>query len=643
MCAITLVSLTLVFFLNRRPHNPEADGKYNWAFARSIVYDQDLNFTNDYVVCGDPWGHVARQYVKGRPDNPYYLGPSLLWVPLLTVARVVIPIPPRASPGYAAGCGRPHTSFVFFFAGPALATWLLYLCYLTSRRFTGDGPAAAACLLVGLGGSMSAYAAELPWIGHVPSATAAALLVLATLRAWEEPARLGRWALISLVFLLLVFERSTDAVLGVVPATAALLKLGGQRLRLVGFGFLMALAVVLGVLPATLVSRYLSGGWSASLTATNYMFLDQPHPFLLLFAPHGGLLYYTPAAWASVVGAPFALLREYRRYRPLIVALLIAFLLAIYVNSAAYDWHGNGTFGARRLLFMLVAMVIFAACLLQRVAHYLSSRPRTLLAVATAALMTPLVMSNLVAVIGQDHVRVRIDSASQQSDLYGTAPGLVWSWIDDQVGPLSVLPASLIFKLRYRLPTSAFYLATDTFWYKRNHMSLDWVAKHIPRFEPKLATGATVEPHRMVMSGLRATYVYAMMWPFATHMTVRTGAGPPAKVRVGRGGWFGTTWYGTVTVGPKPEIHELPVPPGGFGSGLHEVVFEANRPLVDIGGIGFDDRAPRAKPWAQGAAPLRPGLARHGQSASSAAVNSASRSRQSSTPTEMRTSASLTP
>ncbi len=610
LCLFAFASLSIVFVSNRRSARPETDGIHNWAFSRSLVFDHDLNFTNDYRLCGDPGGFSARQHVPGRPDNSFYIGPTIIWAPLLAVARLVVPIRPNVPPSVAGGCGPPLTTFVFYFAGPVLATLILFLCYRCARRFAGDGAAAAAAALVGLGGSLSAYAAQLTWIGHVHSALAASLFLLAALRAWERPEALGRWIALAASLVFVVFERPSDAVLGVVAVAVALARLRrpvppeGNRWigwisgRLVLVGAMQALAVVLGNLPQMFVNKYLNGTWSNSVTSQNYVYLDQPHPFLLLFAPHGGLFYYTPTAWLAAIGAALAL-RD-RTWRPLVLSMLLAFALALWINSSALDWHGSGTFGARRLVFLTPVLVVFAAFLTERVRRLLVERPRLCVAVAACALVIPAVATNLIAVIAQGNVVVRIDSASPQADLYGSSKRLVWSYLDETVGPLSVWPAVLAFRLRYHLPAQAYYLATDSLWYKRSWTTLNWMIRDPSRFEPKVvAGGAQADPGKLLLTGGRASYVFAAQWPFATHIWVKTWSAQPANLRVGRGKLFGTTWYGTLKVGPTEQRQELTIPPGGFGSGINELVFEPDRPLVEVRGFGFDDRGVRPRPWSQ--------------------------------------------
>ena len=597
MCLLALISLSVVFAANGRAAVPNSDGKYNWAFARSLVFDRDLNFTNDYKLCGDPGGLAARGKVPGRPDNSFYIGPSLVWAPALALARVVVPLPEGASDGEEAACHGRYVRFVLYVGGPLLATVILFLCYRSARRVASDGAAAAATALLGLGGSLAAYASELPWIGHIHSALAAALLLLATLRARELPERIWRWVAVAAALALVVLERTTDALLVVVPAAVAVMALRRQRLRLVAVGGLLAAGLMVGALPQMLISRYLNGTWAPSMTSNNYLHLDQAHPWLLLFAPHGGLFYYTPTSWLAVVGAGLAL-RD-RAWRPLVAALLAAVVLAVWVNSAVLDWHGSGTFGARRLVFLTPVFVLFGAFLTEGARRLLVARPGLAVGTAALALVVPLVATNLMVVTAQGNVYVRIEGASPQAGLYGASREMAWSYVDRKLGPVAVLPAVVAFRLRYGLPPLGFYRATETIWYKRDWMTLAWRARDVA-IEQVVVTGATVatKPDKMRLRGGRATLVFAAQWPFATHVILKTWAPRPARLRVGRGRLWGTVPYGELAVGPTEQRQEVTIPAGGFGSGIVELVFETDQPDVEIRAVGLDDRTPRTPPWA---------------------------------------------
>jgi len=76
------------------------------------------------------------------------------------------------------------------------------------------------------------------------------------------------------------------------------------------------------------------------------------------------------------------------------------------------------------------------------------------------------------------------------------------------------------------------------------------------------------------MEGLRATFVFAAQWPFATQILVNAMATPATHVRVGRGTPFGVVWYGDILAQPTEATAVRPIPAGGFDSGIVEIVFE---------------------------------------------------------------------
>ena len=70
------------------------DGYYSWIFVRSIAFDGDVHFANDYAVCGDPW-HLGIEEGGHRPANPFYFGPAIFLSPVLFILRHLIRLPLR--------------------------------------------------------------------------------------------------------------------------------------------------------------------------------------------------------------------------------------------------------------------------------------------------------------------------------------------------------------------------------------------------------------------------------------------------------------------------------------------------------------------------------------------------------------------
>ncbi len=77
---LPLVAYVALYFIDATAFHPSGDGYYSWVFARSLAFDGDIELTIDYAQCGDPFD-VGRDRGPGHPDNPFYVGPALFWVP----------------------------------------------------------------------------------------------------------------------------------------------------------------------------------------------------------------------------------------------------------------------------------------------------------------------------------------------------------------------------------------------------------------------------------------------------------------------------------------------------------------------------------------------------------------------------------
>jgi hypothetical protein len=593
--AVAVCCMYLLFGLGHRTQRAEGDGVYNWIFARSLAFDGDIHFANDYKLCGDPW-HVGRLRGTDHPDNTFYAGPSLVWVPLLLAARVALPLSPSASLAARQGCSGPYVTAVLGFT-PLLAGLALFLCYLSARRFAGDGAAAAATALIGLGSPLAAYAGVFPSYAHCYSAVAAALMTWLTLRARERPDSWGRWLAAAGSLAVLTLMRPTDAVMALFPAAVAATTLRRRWPRLIAVLAILVTGVGLGALPTLLVYKYLYGTYLAIPQGRYYLDLRQAHPWLLLFAPHGGLFYYTPGVWISLAGA-WVMARQ-RWCRPLLAATLVASALVIWVAASPLDWHAAGTFGARRLVVLVPWLVLLAAPVLQRLGEWLTPRPMVALAAAATLALSIPVGGALGAQYAQARLQLPTERAHTQGEIYGLGGKAVWDTVDEALGPLAIAPAALYFRLRYGLSPRMLAAATEGDWYTRNFLTLAWKSRSLPVQSPvmaQLATGMLPAPAGLRMGQERSTLVFSAQWRWATHVIVKVSALGPTTMRVGAGRVWGTKWFGqALPVKTTLESLEFPIPEGGFGSGVNELVFEIDNAWagVVISGLELDDRTPR--------------------------------------------------
>jgi hypothetical protein len=512
------------------------------------------------------------------------------------VLRLVITIAPGAAESVRAGCTGPLAMWTLS-SGALLAGVTVWLSYLVARRAVPDAPAALAAFLFGVGGNLLAYATVLSSYSHVHEAVCFAWLLHASVRATEAPDRPWRWVLAGLATTACTLQRVPDAALVLVPlaALASTSWSAPPRVKLVRAVSLL-LPASLGLLVTAAIYVRLYGTVFAMPQGRYYVQLGHAHPWLLLFGPHGGLFYVTPMAWLSVLGAP--LLARRRGLSAVGAGAIAAFVVILYVASSALDWHGAGTYGARRLVVMTGLFVVTAALSLDALARWLRARPGRIWW-AVAALALPVAFANLGATWALPRERVPIHDGASQAGLYGEGTRTAWSLVDERVGDLAVLPAAALFRLRYGLPMNAWRAATADRYYTRHYRSLAWSYRGLSLRDDVvrgLTRGVRPVDGGVLVVEPTARLVFSAGWPHATSVTVRARADRPVDLRLGVGSLTGVAWGGRARVVPgELASYRLELPPGQWDSGLVELVL-----AVDDVGAGVvvdrldpDDEVPR--------------------------------------------------
>lgn len=576
---VTLLALALAWTIKSGdPYakGAEGDGYYAWMFARSLVYDHDIDFENDYEICGDRW-NVGVDRGTGHPNNNFSFGQIVFWIPVLELARQVVPLDADASPKVRASCEGPRVSFVLYTSVivGAITTWLMYL---VARRFADDGAAALATALVGVAGTNLAYAGWMVSYSHIYAAFAIALLLWATLRA-DESDTLVRWIVVAFALGLAIFQRPTVAAFGLAPFAFALraYRSGKTKTWLLGRTALLAIGAFAGVLPIALVYRYLFGSAFAVPQGKYFLFLGHAHPWLVLFAPRGGLFYSAPTAWLGVVGLVIAV-RDPRR-RLFFGAMLAGCGVELYLAASAVDWHESWGFGARRLTTLTPTLVAAAAIFCERAAKWMRRRPvraTTAIGVVSALLASAFTFG---LVDASAHNTIVPDYGHAQADYYAAGDRRFWQVMDEDVGDLAILPAEWIFSARYDLPTTSFRDATEPFAYARlQRGDMHFTANQLPLGDERLdriSRGFVRHDGMLRMDGSRAHVVFAAQWPFATSFDLMIDSPEPEHLRIGLRHLFGVEWVGEVDVprGVLRPVH-VALPRGAFDSGMNEVVLE---------------------------------------------------------------------
>jgi hypothetical protein len=338
------------------------DATHHFVQLRSVVFDHDLDFRNDYQRIygltreepGTEW--IFSDLTKtGHVRNYMPVGPAILWAPLYLLvvagefAAFHAGIAPRPDGfGHAAQL-VPGVTGILAAAAAAWLSWRL------ARKWVDAGSAALGVLAAWLGTSALYYSLVSPSYSHAASMFACALFFSHWLdpRAVWTPRRIAASAALASFASLMRWQ---DALLLGIPLFEALRAPWSWRARLlacVGAG-----AVWVAVfLPQMIVWRTLYGNWLALPQGPSFMQWLAPHPIAVLFSDNHGFFSWTPVAMLAVVGlGQFAF--SHRRFLLPLTGVLVS---AGYVNAAVADWWAGEAFGARRFLSLFPLLALGSA------------------------------------------------------------------------------------------------------------------------------------------------------------------------------------------------------------------------------------------------------------------------------------------
>ncbi len=343
-----------------------------YVYDRSLYFDHDLDFTNDYEgfyernptgLANFKQGFIDKRNPSGHAINNGPAGSALLWAPFFLAgdgaARLVHAL---GASTMADGYSQPYIRAVSL--GAALYAGIaLLLTYLLAGAITDRRAALWAALVVWLGTPALFYSHLAPTYAHATSWFAAALFLTVWFRARARRAW-AAWAALGALGGLVAMVREQDAVILLVPVMDELLRLvPGVRhpdrpwLRDVGRtvtgGLLMGGCAALAFTPQLAVYRALNGALRPSSEVSDKLRWHAPNALRVLFDPGHGLFFWTPVLLLAVAGLCMLIQREPR----LGIALATGFLMTVYLNGAFQTWTTAGAFGARRFI---VCSPIFA-------------------------------------------------------------------------------------------------------------------------------------------------------------------------------------------------------------------------------------------------------------------------------------------
>jgi hypothetical protein len=422
-----------------------------FAFLRSIWFDRDLSFDNEYRTLyergvaqfdGFRETHLEGTTGTGLRLNFGTLGPAILWAPFYAVADLGV----ATSRAFGAaverdGYSRPYIAAVCY--GSAVYGFLaMLLSARLARQLTGAG--ALPAIAIWLGTPLLFYMYLAAGMAHAVSAFAVAAMLTIWMRARE------RWTIGGALALgaaggLITMVREQDAVLLVGPLVDYLItaarRIREQGLRLsrelsLGCAGLAAFAVV--YTPQILAYMTLNGRPGPSPLVTRKMTWTSPHALEVLFSPEHGFIAWTPIAVFGIAGLLLLVRQDAatprpagaEQVRPIATAMLLSVAGHIYISGCVESWSVAGAFGQRRFVAITAMLVVGLAALWQRWMPWRRARP------LFAASLAVMIWWNLglMALFGTRLMdRQRLELGRNAYDVFVTvplrAPELAWRYI----------------------------------------------------------------------------------------------------------------------------------------------------------------------------------------------------------------------
>ena len=440
--AILLLCLPLVHL---RAYRLRGDAMWYYAYARSLAFDRDLDFSNEYRRLGvDQFRGSQPVRETGLPRNTFPIGAGLLWIPFLVLGHVGAGL--RNLHGLTTAYDGFTDPYLHGAAlGGLLIGWLgLLVLDRLLRRWFSPGTAFAAAVGTVMGSFLFWYMGYQPIYTQAPSFLLATLFIARWIRG---PKTTRDFAILGLILGAAACVRWQNALLGFLPLWT-LCGMALERLwpavRKVGA---LAGSFLVAFTPQLLAWKILFDRFYLGVPlGEDYMRWSQPFLEEVLFSSRHGLFSWSPVLLLASIGFLFFLRREPRVGIPL--AILLAGLT--YVNGSVADWWAGGSFGARRFDSAIPIFALGLATAVQGAMGFVRRRPGAVLGLV----LFGLVGVNVLFMEQYRRGRLPVDDTISWEIAAG---GMLEDFFDGVGYPFS-FPANWVFALRYDRPKTQYDL-----------------------------------------------------------------------------------------------------------------------------------------------------------------------------------------
>ena len=380
----TVVAIGLIFALAYGASLvliPKADGRivvgdavHYYVYLRSVVFDGDLQFHNEYVrlyglterAPGVAW--VYDPMPTGYIRNVMPVGPAIAWAPLYLIATGAVTLLRWCGVEYPLdGFGRVFQASAGF-SGIVAATIGAWFAFRAAATLFDARVAIWATLAIWLGSSALYYSLVSPTYSHASSMLANGAVVLLWMLT-RDRGGLGRYVALGALIGFAALVRWQEATLLVLPVIDALRAAwyepgdAGIRIRRAATRVVVAaLAALVVFSPQMIVWKILYGHAFLIPQGGQFMRWHDAALMAVLFSDWHGLFTWTPVVALAVAG----LVPLWRRDAHVATGVIVLLAVAWFTNAAVADWWAGEAFGSRRFVSATPLFVVSLAALLAR-------------------------------------------------------------------------------------------------------------------------------------------------------------------------------------------------------------------------------------------------------------------------------------
>ncbi len=337
-------ALSVVLLLNIYLSSPDSAAYYS--VPRSILIDHDLDFQNEYLYFEF---QPNMFYLTGhqRLSNDWPIGAGLLWLPFFILAHLLalaLYLPGMLPNGYSTVYQLVVSLGIVIYGLCGLV-----LSFRFARRYVSDRSALFAVGLVVFGSPLGFYLYYYDFMSHVVSFFAISLFLYLWVSTYRTRT-LRQWGTLGLVAGLMTMVRPQNVCFLVVIVVEYVMVLRRELLsnsaalkHYIKGIMLLILGLVVGFLPQMLFWLTVYGS-PIAFPKMEEMHWFRPRVWAMLFSQYHGLLAWSPILMLVLPGLYFI----YKMEKPVGVALSLALVIQMYLNSANEVWWAGGSFSNRR-------------------------------------------------------------------------------------------------------------------------------------------------------------------------------------------------------------------------------------------------------------------------------------------------------